>query len=195
MKTQPSKLLVMFPLPPSFRRQACAFMDQVAKYTKLPPPYRALSPHITFHRPITEVPFETLRGIVESACRRVQPTRMRLDGISHFGDHYVVMPVHVTSELAELWVEMRELLERVAEYRHCELDHDNTLHLTVAGKTSEVFKRAWPRIKRLEVPEFSIPVQYVEIHQKPLEGGSWRRVALFPIYPRLRRHFGEPLKL
>lgn len=188
MKNQACKFLVLFPLPVPYRKEVKTFMDYVARYTELPPPYIDLPPHITFHRPITEIPFETLYHLVKGACTQARPARMTMDGISHFGSQYIVMPVHVTSQLAELWVQMKMLFERVAEYQHGPFDQDNTLHLTVARKTTGVFKRAWPHIKKLEVPELSVFVEYLEIHQKPILGGTWKRVAIFPIYPKPQKN-------
>lgn len=177
------KYLILFPIPEPHRGDLCALMDEIAECTKLLPPYKNIPPHITFHRPISEIDLDSLVNIVRSSSLQIKKTRITVSGFFPFGKQYIVLPVHATLSLASLWVEMNNLLSRLPQYVHGEFDMDNTLHITVARKISEIFHNVWPQIRQIPIPDFTIPLTHIELYRKGTDGEHkmWEKVESFPI--------------
>lgn len=183
MATANYKFLVLFPIPEPHCSVLCRFMDEVAEHTKLPPPYIKIPPHITFHRPIAGIEQGALEDIVTSSSLQIKQTRITVSSLFPFGKQYMVLPVHATLGLVSLWVGLNNFLSRLPEYVHSEFDVDNTLHITIAGKTSAVFDDVWPAVNKLSVPNLTIPVKKIELHRKLIDRDDklWERVASFSI--------------
>jgi hypothetical protein len=175
------KYLVLFPIPEPFNGQICLLMEKVASITGTQPPFWQLTPHMTFHRPLAGIDEDVLKNLVASAVLQMRRTRITLSGLFPFGKQYIVLPAQATRSVASLWVEINNLLSRLPEYEHGPYDDDNTLHVTVASKTSAVFDRAWPAIQGIRVESMTIPLQTICVCKKPIEGGKWENVASFSI--------------
>lgn len=177
------KYLILFPIPEPHSSDLRAFMDEIAELTKLPPPYKEIPPHITFHRPVREIDPEILRYLIRSSSLQIRKTRITVSGLFPFGKQYLVLPVHATLGLASFWVELNNLLSRLPRYVHGEFDTDNTLHITVARKVSDVFHNIWPKVCHIPVPRITAPVTHIELHRKELGGqyGVWEKIDSFMI--------------
>src|SRR3989344_2134567 len=173
--------LILFPIPNPYRRELCRLMDQISYQTEIPPPYQKLMPHITFHRPLTGVGGPALKNIIASTALRMKQTRITLSSLFPFGKHYIVLPVQATRSVAALWVGINDLVSRLPEYEHGTYDDDNTLHVTVAAKTSDVFDEAWPEIEKMRVKPMMIPLQTIALYLKSEAEGKWKEVEKFHI--------------
>ncbi|MEK7646995.1 MAG: hypothetical protein AAB378_01300 [Patescibacteria group bacterium] len=175
------KYIVIFPVPEPVLSELNGFMDKIAEHTHILPPYKKMIPHVTFHRPIVGISEFKLKNLVESMALQMRQTRMTTCGFFPFGKQYIVLPIQATRGLATLWVGVNDLLARLPEYEHGEYDWDNTLHITVAEKTSVVFDEVWPKIKLIDIPTFTISVDRVDVWGKPLVGGFWKKIAYYSI--------------
>ena len=175
------KYLIVFPIPEPFNAEICLLMDKVSKYTKIPPPYKKLGPHITFHRPIEEVDEETIKNLTKSMVLQIKQTRVSVSSFFPFGKQYVVLLAHATIRLATLWAGITKLVSCLPQYVHGEFDYDNTLHITIAEKTSGVFDSVWPKIKTLSIEPMTIPVERIVLYKKPTDGGVWEKVEEYTI--------------
>jgi len=177
------KYIIIFPVDEEpFYGEMREIMDRVATISKLPPPYLKIIPHITFHRPIVGVDEEVIKNIVMGVTLHIRQTRITVNHLYHFGKQYIVLPVQTTRIIANFWVSVNHLLSELSEYEHGEYDQDNTLHITVAEKTSAIFDEIWPLVKNYVDEEITIPVTKIEIHRKLLEGGSsWEKIAEYQI--------------
>jgi hypothetical protein len=177
------KYIVLFTVDAGYRSTICRLMDAVAKYTGIAPPYVKLPAHITFHRPIVGIDEETLECLVQSMALQIHQTRIRLGQLDHFGKQFIVLPVIGTRRLNAFWVGINDLLSRLPSYEHGPFDEDNTLHVTIAEKTSHVFDKVWPLITDLRIEPTDIPVRHVEVWRKPLYDieGRWEILRSFPL--------------
>ena len=177
------KYLILFPVPEPYCNELRCLMDEIAAYTKIIPPYGQIKPHITFHRPIVGIEQKVIENLIQSSVCRIRQTRMLVGDLFPFGKHYIVLPVYATLNLALLWGMLNELLLQLPEYIHGEFDRDNTLHITVARKTSEVFDNAWKMIKAIPVPNLIIPINRVSLYKKHInrDDGRWEEVVTFNI--------------
>ncbi|MEI6022804.1 MAG: 2'-5' RNA ligase family protein [bacterium] len=155
-------------------------MDKISIYTNIDPPYKKLCPHITFHRPIVGIDEQVIKNLVHSMSLQSKKTRITVSGIYAFGTHYIVLPVHTTNAIAKLWTGIHKLLASVPEYEHGVFDHDNTLHITLAEKTSEVFTEIWPKVKNIYFTEITIPVENIELYKKE-PNGIWQKVSTYEL--------------
>ncbi|HTH92877.1 MAG TPA: hypothetical protein VL576_00120 [Candidatus Paceibacterota bacterium] len=179
------KYIVIFPIPDPYLERIIEIMDIIALYTGIEPPYKRLVPHITFHRPIENIEEEVIKDFVKSMVLQMRRTRITISDLFPFGKQYIVFPVHATRAVAEFWVGINYLLSRLKEYVHGEFDHDNTLHISVAEKTSDVFDEVWPTIKKMvSFDPMNIPVGKIAIYRKPIdpsENGNWELVVHYLI--------------
>lgn len=160
------------------------YMDQIATYTKVPPPHIKMAPHVTLHRPIAGISKTDLAKLVDGLSQLVfKKARIRYSGMDCFGTNFIVLPIHASRTVAEIWTDMNEQLRRFAEYEHGPFDHDNTLHVSLAGGIHQVFARSWPSIEKMKmsIEPRDINVEYLELHRKPLEGGSWEQIERFTL--------------
>lgn len=176
------KFVVIFPIPEPYHAQLILLMDRVAAITGLPPPHHNLPPHVTFHRPLEGLDKDDVYSRVRSAILKIRQTRITVHSLYPFGKHYIVLPVHATLTTSILWVSIAELLGILPEYRHEKYDGDNTLHISVATKTTDVFDHAWPRIARIPMESMTIPLTALSIYRKGL-GGGWAPWQSFAIRP------------
>lgn len=176
-----NKYLILFPIPEPYQVGICNIMDTIAVHTKIDPPYKKLDPHITFHRPITGIEERVIQNLVLSMSLQAKRTRITVSGIYAFGKHYIVLPVHATHAIANLWVGIHKLFSSLPAYEHNEFDHDNTLHITLAEKTSAVFDRAWPLVHDMPFTEMTIPVEHIVLYKKE-PGGTWKKVTSYELY-------------
>lgn len=176
------KYVVIFPAPESAMLELHLLMDKIAEHTHISPPYKKMISHVTLHRPITGISEFKLKNLVESMALQMRQTRMTTCGFFPFGKQYIVLPIQTTRGLAALWVGLNDLLARLPEYEHGEYDWDNTLHITVAEKTSAIFDEAWPKIKLIDIPTFTMLVDRVDLWRKPFAGGFWEKIASFSIF-------------
>ncbi len=173
------KYLVLFAVPNPHLGELEELARKMAEKTGLPPP--SLGPHVTFHRPIKNIAEEKILDLTESMVLQVKRTRVTVSHLFPFGKQFIVLPVHATRVVADLWTGITNLLLRLPEYEHGPYDDDNTLHITVAEKTHRVFDRIWPEVQNMFRQEMNIPMETIEVHRKPQEGGKWERIALFQI--------------
>ncbi len=168
------KYLILFPIPKPYLKQIMDLMDIVALYTGTEPPYKNLIPHITFHRPIEGIEPEEIEDIVQSIVLQGKQTRIRINSIDSFGKEFIVIPAHGTVTVSELWIGILQTLRQHPQYFHGAFDNDNTLHITLAEKTSAVFDAIWSKICFLLTRGINIPLKKIAIYRKPIEQqGRW----------------------
>ncbi len=174
--------LVLFPIPEPYKSEIEELMRKVEEYTLLPAPSKKLCPHVTFYRNFEYVKVTHVIHRVQKAVLQSRKTRVTVDHISSFNRQYIVLPVHTTLSNAFLWTGINELLGmNPASPKYMETYYDNTLHITIAEKTSKVFDRAWPLIKQLEVKRMDIPLEKIALYKRSDEGGEWKMIAEFPL--------------
>ena len=157
-------------------------MDEISKKTGLPVLYQKMCPHVTFHRPIVGINESTIKNITEGTIlTHLRQTRISISNIHHFGKQYIVLPVHATKTLADFWVNLNSLLSQIPEYEHGAFDNDNTLHITVAEKTYDVFDTVWKDIRMISFEEMEIPLKKIGIYKKPINNGIWQMVEEYEI--------------
>lgn len=178
------KHIVIFALTGELLDRIKNYMDWIATYTKVAPPHLKLVPHVTFHRPIAGIDEQRLVKTVSGMTDLMYQTRMRYSGLDCFGKNFIVLPIHATQPAAALWASITTLVSTFPGYAHGPYDHDNTLHVSLAGGICKTFDAAWPHIKKIEVEPRDILVDSLEIHRKPIEGGSWELLQAFPLSPR-----------
>jgi len=170
------KYLILFPIPEPFNTELCVLMDEISTYTALPSPYKKLPPHVTFHRPLEGIDENLIKNLAQSMVLQIRQTRMTVSHLFPFGKQFIVLPVHATRRLATLWVGINTLLSSLPEYEHGEFDHDNTLHITIAEKTTVIFDSIWKKIEQITINSMTIPVEKIEIYRKPVLDGVWERI-------------------
>jgi hypothetical protein len=177
------KYLVLFPVPKPHKVMIERLAEKVSAHTGLPSPYRGeLGPHMTFHRPIEGIEEDVVLTLAKSVSLQCKPTRVTVDRLAHFGKHYIVLPVQTTLANAYFWVRLTAIFAEQPEYEHGPFDFDNTLHISIASKTSEIFDKAWPMVRAISVSEMNIPMDKVALCRKPLSGGDWEKIAEFNLH-------------
>ena len=177
--------LIAFPILDPHRERLRRLMDDAAEVTGLSPPYLRLPPHVSARRPFSGVDERELVRTISLEVARAHQTRMTIAGsLFPFGKQYIVCPVQTTLWAASLWA---GILARVADLpgyadSEDEYEGDNTLHVTVAAKTSRVFDTVWPALKTMDVRPMTIPLRHVVLYRK-LEAGlqNWKKAATFAI--------------
>lgn len=184
------KYLILFPIRGWHADRLVELMDWVATHTKLPPPHVNLPPHVTFHKPIQGMTGDEVANLVASMTLQVKRTRIKHgEHLFAFGKHYIVIPIHATNALANLWAGITRLLSSVPTYEHDPYAHDNTLHITIAAKTTDVFDKIWLDVRDTHIPSpdalaeqgQEILLESVELWKKPVKGGKWEFLREFPI--------------
>ncbi len=176
------KYIIIFPIDEEpYFSQICMLMDHVTKDTGIPPLYNKMVPHITFHRPIVGIDEEKIKNITKGSTLQTKQTRVTVSNIHNFGKNYIVLPVHATKTVANLWISINSILSQLPEYEHDIYDGDNTLHITLAEKTSKVFDSCWKNIKEISFEEMDIPVKKISILKKAINGGDWETVEEYDI--------------
>ena len=179
--------LIAFPILDPHRESLRRLMDDAAEVTGLSPPYLRLPPHVSARRPFSGVDEQALVRAISLEVARAHQTRMTLAGsLFSFGTHYIVCPVQTTLWAASLWA---GILTRVAGLHGYtdgdnEYEGDNTLHVTVAAKTSRVFDTVWPVLKSVYVRPMTIPLRQVVLYRKLGSGSqkqNWKKAATFAI--------------
>ncbi len=181
MKEEKIKYLILFLIPDPFCTQICHIMDEVTSATGIPPLYRSLPPHLTILRSVLDIDADILKDRVKRVVPRMRQTTIRLDGLSHFGKQFIVLPVLSTRSVASLYVDVDNLLSRIPEYEPGEYNDANSFHVTVADRTSHVFDTAWPNIRKIEVDPMTFSLQEIALYQKPMVGGVWTQICTFAI--------------
>lgn len=178
-----NKYIILFPITGGSGKSINEVMDKISAITHTEQPYKKMLPHITFHRPIKGVDEEKLINIAKSVALRLHKSRIRLNSLDHFGKEFIVLPVQATKTMATLWTGIHEILAQVPEYQHGQFDHDNTLHVTVAEKLSDIFDNTWKTIQKDCVFEpMDIEVKTIEIHSKSDEiGTAWECLTSIPL--------------
>jgi 2'-5' RNA ligase len=176
------KHLVLFPIKGEPGEKLIQVMDRMAELTGLPAPHEQLPPHVTFHKPIAGIEEQTVLNLVQSIALQTRQTRVTYEAHPFFlGKHYVVVRINPTIELASFWGEVSNLLSREPEYEHGPYDRDNTLHITLARKTTNVFDRIWGELNTWVLTPDEIVFDAVALYRKPLTGGPWEQVTSVPI--------------
>ena len=150
-KTPMEKYMLSFPIEEEpYCGIICSLMDKISVLTGRPPLYEKLYPHITFHRPISGIDESVIKKITEgSILTHLRQTRISISSIHHFGKQYIVLPVNATRAIADFWVNLSSLLSQIPEYEHGLYDYDNTLHITLAEKTHEIFDSIWGEVRTI----------------------------------------------
>jgi 2'-5' RNA ligase len=174
------KYIIAYTIPHKHQGAIHELMDTIAIHTKLPSPYLSMPAHITFHRPIVGISEEKICKLVQSMVLQMKKTTVTLSGIYSFGKHYMVLTVHATYQLATFWVGMKTLLSILPEYEHGEFDMENTLHITLAKKTSQVFDTAWPEVQKIVFDPIDVDIEHIDIYQK-INDERWDRIARYSI--------------
>lgn len=167
------KYIIALSFSDEYDKKLRILMDNVSLITNTPPLYNHMIPHVTLHRPLSGINYEKIINLAQSIALRLHKSRIRVGGIEHFGKKYIVLPVHATYTIASLWSGIHELLSQVPEYEHGPFDHDNTLHITLAKDTEEIFDQSWNTLREKCFTEsFDIPVDRVSVYGK-LSSGDW----------------------
>jgi 2'-5' RNA ligase len=176
------KYLVLFPIRGAQGAHLVQVMDRMAELTGLPAPHTQLPPHVTFHKPIAGINEETVLNLVQSVALQTKQTRLTYEAHPFFfGKQYVVVRINPTIELASFWSEVSNLITKVPEYEHGPFDRDNTLHITLARKTSSVFDKVWGELSAMVLTPEEVTFDSVDLYRKPLTGGAWEQVQSLPI--------------
>ncbi len=181
------KYIILFSIPEPFAAKICGLMDKVCAYLKVEAPYKTLPPHITFHQPIVGIDEQTIKNLTQSMSLQIQQTRITVSHLFNFGTRYVVLPVQATKATAALWVGITELLAQLPEYEHDQYDHDNTLHITIAGKIEEVvFVKVWEYVKKISGETMHIPLDRLMLYSKTIddENAVWEKVEEYALRSR-----------
>ncbi|MHB8913542.1 MAG: hypothetical protein ACYC4I_00835 [Minisyncoccota bacterium] len=158
-------------------------MDDAAKVTGTIQPYLRLPPHVSVRGPLSGINEQALVRVISAEVAQARQTRMTIAGsLFPFGEHYVVYPVQTTLSTASLWSGILSRVSRLSGYKASEHEGDNTLHVTIAARTSQVFDAAWPILEKVYIRPMTIPLKYVVLYRK-LEVGSqnWKRITTFSI--------------
>lgn len=176
------KYIVLFPVPEPYATEIKAMMDPIEQLTGVPAPHKKLPPHMTFHRPIEDVPEERILQLTQSMVLQTPQTRITVSNLIAFGKEYIVLPAHATRGVASLWVGITALLAQLPEYRHGPYDSENTLHITIADHMTPHFDYVWPTLQDTRVKIMEIPVQTVEVWKKGLEKNhQWQKVVEYTL--------------
>lgn len=175
--------LIVFPIGNSHRGRLRKLMDDAAKVTGIAPPYLRLPPHVSVCSPLSGINERALVQAISEEVAQARQTRMTIAGsLFPFGKHYIVCPVHTTLAAASLWSGILARVSRLSGYEADEHEGDNTLHATIAARTSEVFDAVWPTLEKVYIRPMTIPLKYVVLYRK-LEAVSqnWKRITTFSI--------------
>ncbi len=177
-----NKYIVLFPIEGEPGKLIRAIADKISEQTKLSSPFNKLPPHVTFHRPISEIDEQKVIDFAKSTALQIHQTRIRIIGLDHFGKEYIVMPAIATLTLSMFWTGVQTLLSRVPEYKHGEFDHDNTLHITVGENLSEVFDYVWEDIRlNVRIQPIDIMVKKISVYGKVDGSMMWKEIVSFPL--------------
>lgn len=181
MNEKYKKYIIAFSFEKVYDTKLREFMDTVARITNMDALYHHMVPHITLHRPLVGIEYTKVSNLATSIALRLHKSRIRIGGIEHFGKKYIVLPVHATYVIASLWSGIHDLLSQVPEYEHGPFDHDNTLHITLAKDTEQVFDAVWDTIRQKVVfDSFDIPIGAVAIYGKN-QVGNWDLIEEIPL--------------
>lgn len=180
------KYIVLFPIPEPQRNVIHDLMFKISKCIGLEPPCKTIMPHITLHRPIRggEETGEKIIKIMRSSISGLKQTHTTISDISTFGKEYIVLRANVPLGLASLWVELNEALHKLPGYKQEEFDMENTLHITLASKTSKVFQKFYSSKNELYLPKkLIIPIENIALYRRPTaeENSKWERVKVFSL--------------
>lgn len=174
---------VVFPILNPYRGQLRRLMNDVAEITRIDPPHIGLPPHISVCR-LSGVDERILKKVLSEEVVQARQARMTLlDGLFAFGKHYIVRPVLPTQDAASLWTRLYGRLSVYDKHKNIHKG-DGTLHVTIASRTSGVFDRVWPALKKMELEPMCIPLTRVVLYREKIGAHHWEMAGIFPIPPR-----------
>lgn len=160
------KHLIVFPVPPPYGHRLKHLMDEVAKVTGIYPPHWRLPPHITICKPQSGLDERALKSILYNETRLATQAQVTITGLFPFKKHYVVCNVHTTQTIAQLWAGITSRVSLLSGYKRDEHEGKNTLHITIAERTSRVFDRAWPTLCKMHVKPMTVPLEQVILYKQ-----------------------------
>lgn len=184
------KYLIAFPLvyDSFFREVVIEKMRYIANLQKDSLPHnRKIEPHITFHKPISDVPLSEIINKVNTLTKQVNTKlRIRVGGIDHFGSRYFIIPVQATFAVAQFWINIFNIFgQYCSECGHLILNNDNVLHVTI-GKCNKpedliYFNSIWAMVKKhCNIGISDIVIECIAIYgQNPDK--TWEKVYELPL--------------
>lgn len=173
------KYLACFSIPHPHAGDIRRLMHRVAGMTHTKPLCEKLDPHITIYRPLIGVDECAVMNIIEQEVQRARSTMITTDRLSHFETEHIVLPVRAALGVTMLWVDISRRLSKLAGGDPDQYTFDNTLHVSVASKTTPRFKQAWPQVKKIEVEPMHIKLEEIVLYWK-VHGMRWEPLRAFP---------------
>ena len=174
------KYIIVSLIPEPFAYRLKRFMDEIASITRIDPPHQKFPPHVTLHPPLIVVNESDLHDLIRNTVLQVSGAKITVNGLTAFGRNYIVLPVHQTQNVAQLWVGLTKRLSLLDGYTPAVRMKGRVLHVTVAKKTYRVFPQVWPKIRRLQVEPMTISLKEVALYRK-INGDPWSRIETFQI--------------
>lgn len=158
--------LIVFPVPPPYSHRLTQLMDDVANVTGIPAPHWRLPPHISVCKPLVGLDERALKNILYNEAQLVTQAQVSVTGLFPFGTHYIVCNVHATQTVAQLWAGITSRVSLLSGYKRDKYDGSNTLHITIAERTSHVFRKVWPTLREMRVKPMTMPLEQVVLYKK-----------------------------
>lgn len=169
-KEQPMEYVVVGRLPEPARHSVQALTERVVAITRTLPS-NGLPPHLTFQRVATGIPPAAFMPRLERAVAATHRCSVTFEGLDHFGPHYIVLRVRPTQQLGAMWGRIGEALSCLPNFQAEPFASENTLHVTLAAKTTRVFARAWPRVRRMRVAPIAFTLTRLDMYRR--EDAEW----------------------
>ncbi|MDP2665101.1 MAG: 2'-5' RNA ligase family protein [bacterium] len=178
------KYLVLFFIPDPSHGQICSLADQIAEETDVHPSHVWLAPHVTFHRPIVVDDEDAVKKHLADAVARAKRSHITFSGGTDRFDNkdssYIVLPAQTPLETVLLWAGVHAAFADLPGYERNERD-GATLHTTLAEIPAKTCECVWSTVQKFRRERMVIPLTALSLCRKPIEGGRWEKIALFPI--------------
>ncbi len=144
---------------------------------QITPSYKEELLHVTFHKPITGNYRKHLLAALDRLVKDYSNTRIVLSGLGIFHDNIVVR-IQPTYAVANLWVDVRKLVEQIANEKG---NDDDMLHVTIFKKVPDIQDvKFFDLDKTIPLTGFESPFEYVCLFEK-VYGSNWVEIQRLPL--------------
>lgn len=144
---------------------------------QITPSYKDELLHVTFHKPVVGSYKKDLLKVLNRLVRDYSNTRIVLSGLGIFHDNIVVR-IQPTYAVANLWVDVRKLVEQIANEKGSD---DDMLHVTIFKKVPDIQNVKFFDLENtIPLTGFESPFEYVCLFEK-VYGGKWVEIQRLPL--------------
>ena len=134
------------------------------------PIYHSMEPHLTLHRPVTNLSLDQLKEVVVKLASEMNPIEVRTGRSQLFGSELLVLSIQgLNLRLANLWVHLHDQIFELTGERG-EYDGENTLHITLLNKLSKLEEETREFLVDVVISPIVIPLDRIAIYERTSDG-------------------------